>query len=170
MLFKFLLGNCILTYWFYFVLSTFPIFKAMFSIYETAIKQFFTDEALWVKSPLVLMHWQSAFPALSPLMPRTLQVHFIGLHSEKRQSADKTLSVIYHLDILSWLTKCTDFFFLIKRLLFFTVKERSSSNRGKNVAIHTEPKVSNREYTLQVIYQNYIVLRFQKTLSLCRGG
>lgn len=37
---------------------------------------------------------------------------------------------------------------------------------GKNVAIHTEPPASNREYTFQPLYQTCKVLRFWK---LCFG-
>lgn len=36
----------------------------MFNIYERTIKKSFIDELLWVKSPLVLAHWKSVFPAL----------------------------------------------------------------------------------------------------------
>lgn len=99
-----------------------------------------------MKSPLVLTHWQSAFPALCPLMPRILQVHFIGLHSEKKQSAGKTLSVIYHLDILSWLTKCTDFF-LHQILFFFTVKEDLLVIGGKMLPFIQNLNFKQRIYT-----------------------
>lgn len=106
-----------------FMFSTFLVFKAMFGFSEKIIKKSFIDEKFLVKkSPVGLLSGRLPFPYTLCLFTQNTPSALYWPPVREPQSADKTLSVIYHLAILSGLKKCkVSFSFFCHQTFCFSV-------------------------------------------------